>query len=336
MIHGPGSDPFGERGRRPFSRRLALLGQDFEFHGNDRSLIDLVDVAYRDLPPHRLPNNDAPFRLDLQLGATRPGDSRAPPAPRLASGGGLLCGRIDADNFAVLDPAGRRGLVSISPRLLRRPYHARYELLEFAVFTLAGRGAGLVPFHAACVGRRGRGLLLVGASGAGKTTLATLAALRGLEFLTEDATFVAPHARLATGVANFLHLRRNSLQFLPDARFAARVRRAPLIERRSGVRKHELDLRRAGLRLAPRPLELVAVVFLEAGTDRDARVRTLTPRTGLRRLRSTQPYAAAQDGWSELARSFASLSFHELRRGRDPAQSVDLLQALLDPHPTAR
>ena len=89
--------------------------------------------------------------------------------------------------------------MTFSPGLLDWPYHARYELLEFAVFTLAYRGAGLIPIHAACVGRAGRGLLLVGASGTGKSTLATLSALRGLEFLTEDAAFVRPRDLLATG-----------------------------------------------------------------------------------------------------------------------------------------
>jgi serine kinase of HPr protein (carbohydrate metabolism regulator) len=51
-------------------------------------------------------------------------------------------------------------------------YLTRYELIEFAVFTLAQRVQGLVPLHAACVGRAGRGLLLMGGSGAGKSTLA--------------------------------------------------------------------------------------------------------------------------------------------------------------------
>jgi hypothetical protein len=54
--------------------------------------------------------------------------------------------------------------------MLRFPYHARYELIEFAVFTLAARAQGLVPLHAACVGEEGRGLLLMGESGAGKST----------------------------------------------------------------------------------------------------------------------------------------------------------------------
>ena len=51
---------------------------------------------------------------------------------------------------------------------------ARYEMLEFAVFTLASRVQGVVPLHAACIGRRGRGLLLMGDSGAGKSTAALL------------------------------------------------------------------------------------------------------------------------------------------------------------------
>ena len=36
-----------------------------------------------------------------------------------------------------------------------------------AVFTLAARVQQLVPLHAACVGLKGRGVLIMGASGAG-------------------------------------------------------------------------------------------------------------------------------------------------------------------------
>jgi hypothetical protein len=65
---------------------------------------------------------------------------------------------MDASNYVVLAPAQRQALVVASEEMLDRPYHLRYELVEFAVFTLATRGLGLVPLHGACVGRHGRGV----------------------------------------------------------------------------------------------------------------------------------------------------------------------------------
>src|SRR5262249_13534583 len=146
---------------------------------------------------------------------------------------GLLCGAMDRDNFAMISPAAGSAYVGISRELLRFPYHARYELLEFAVFTLASRAQGLAPLHAGCVGVKNRGILLIGESGAGKSTLALESMLSaGMAILAEDAVFVAPDTWCATGVANFLHVRKDSLSFLErggEHRAAARIRRSPRI-----------------------------------------------------------------------------------------------------------
>src|SRR5258708_6306038 len=98
--------------------------------------------------------------------------------------------------------------------MLRFPYHIRYELIEFAVFMLACRAQRLVPMHAACVGLDGRGILLMGPSGSGKSTVALHCLLAGFDFLSEDSVFVASKSMGATGVANFLHVREDSLRWL--------------------------------------------------------------------------------------------------------------------------
>ena len=54
---------------------------------------------------------------------------------QVQSGAGLICGVMDASNYVVLDPVQRRALVVASEDMLLWPYHLRYELIEFAVFT---------------------------------------------------------------------------------------------------------------------------------------------------------------------------------------------------------
>src|SRR4029077_1949504 len=171
-----------------------------------------------------------------------------------------------------LNPQLGTGLLGVSQRLLRRAYHVRYELLEFAVYVLAARVQGLVPLHAACVGRGGHGILLVGASGAGKSTLVLHCLLSGLDLLAEDSVLLRPQGLLATGVANFLHLRPDSLRFLSAAQRSTLVKKSAVIRRRSGVRKLEIDLRRPPYHLAATPLRICAVVFLSA-TKADGRAR---------------------------------------------------------------
>ncbi len=91
----------------------------------------------------------------------------------------------------------------------------------------------------------------MGPSGSGKSTVVLQhALLNGLDFLAEDSVLVELAGLRATGVASFVHLRRDALRFLTARQRAALLHRAAPIRRRSGVEKFEIDLRRPGYRLA--------------------------------------------------------------------------------------
>jgi hypothetical protein len=289
-----------------------------------------VDAAFAGLPPHRLPGKQEHFRIRLALAprARRAGHRDAPRIDTL-SGAGLLCGTTSDSDLAVVSPEERAALVMLSPKLLGFPYHARYELIEFAVYTLAARTQHLVPLHAACVGREGLGVLLMGESGAGKTTASLHCLLRGLEFVSEDSVFVTPDSLLATGVANFLHVRCDSVHALPITT-ATIIRRSPVIRRRSGVAKFEIDLRATDFRLARTPLKISALVFISARAGHDGELLSPLRRGEVReRLAASQPYASNQSGWSTFARRVAAIPAFELRRGRHPAHAGEALQGLL-------
>jgi len=291
----------------------------------------LVDDAYGGLPVHRLPGGTPRFKIRLQPTAGDAAHSASEPPPtQLQGGAGLLTVVMDAANFAVISPAERTGLVAISTPMLRFSRQVRYELLEFAVFALAHRGQGLVSLHAACVGWKQRGLLLIGESGAGKSVLSLHCALRGLDFLTEDATFVVPETMLATGVSNFLHVKADSLRFLHDAAMVSRIQQSPVIRRRSGVEKFELDMRRLPRPPARKPLALSGIVFVSrarAGTG--PMLRTVGRRDLIDRLESSQAYAANQPNWKTFLKAASTLPALELRRGRHPVEGVDALRGLL-------
>jgi hypothetical protein len=243
-----------------------------------------------------------------------------------------LGGAANSSNFVVLSPRQRAGLVVVSPQMLNFPYHTRYEFLEFAVFSLASRAQGLASLHAACVGRAGRGLLLMGPSGSGKSTVTMLCMLRGFDFVSEDSAFVAPDSMRATGVANFLHVRADSLHWLGRAREVAAIRESTVIRRRSGVKKFEVDLRRGDYSLAPSPLKISAIVFLSAQSAGDqAPLRRLSKSAARANLTASQAYAAGQPRWSAFLKSASRIDCYELRRGSHPMQSVEILRSLLPP-----
>jgi hypothetical protein len=309
-----------------------VLGGLFEFESSSRALLRLVAEAYAGLPRHRLTRSTPRFRIRLHVtpGDAEAGSAAAPPA-HLHGGAGLLSVVMDAANFAVICPAERSGLVAISrTSLLRYPRLVRYELLEFAVFALAHRGLGLVSLHAGCVGWQRRGLLLIGESGAGKSTLALHGAHRGLDFLTEDATFVDTSTMLATGVSNFLHLNADALRYLDDDVLTRRIGKSPTIRRRSGVEKLEIDMRRLGTPLAAKPVTVAGIAFLSmTPVGKGPLLRNVKRRELLARLESSQAYAANQGNWKTFVQRALSLPALELRRARHPADGVDALRACL-------
>jgi hypothetical protein len=327
-MHG---DPFGERSQRCAPVHKQLLGGRFLFESTSEALLALVEEAYGGLPPHRLPVVTPEFRIELRLlPARRTPYMSEPPLVQTQAGDGLLCGVMDAANYVVIQPERHRALVVASEDMLTFPYHLRYELIEFAVYILATRGQTLVPLHGACVGRAGRGVLLLGASGAGKSTLALHSLLQGLDFISEDAVLVQPESLLATGVANYLHVKADALHFVDDVAVQQWIRKAPVIRRRSGVEKFEVDLRHGHGKLAPAPLKLAGVVFVSSRVEQSGELlHPVPPDEVVARLEADQPYAAGQPGWHAFQQQLLAMGVHELRRGDHPRASVHALRELL-------
>lgn len=322
------ADPFGERAPLAMSRSFDLLGASFEFLSDSDALLALVEQAYRGLPAHALggPRLQVELRLaqeDAELGAE-------PPRPRMFGGAGLVGAAVDAHNLVLVMPQTGRAVVQLSRSMLRFPYHARYELIEFAVFQLAARTQGLVALHAGCVGLNGRGALLMGVSGAGKSTLTLHAALQGLDFLTEDGSFCDPGRLLVTGVANFLHLRFDALDWIADTALRVRAEASPVIRRRSGVEKYELDLRGGWARLAAQPLRLEHLVFASSEpAGHGGLLQPLAAGELLERLHDDQAYAIGQPGWAQFVEGCGRLRGWALSRGAHPAEGAAALRSLL-------
>lgn len=332
MTASVAADPFGERKAARFRARLTVLGADFAIESTDDALLELVVEAFGQLPRYRLDGKACRLKVSLVLtaqGRTWPRNSE-PPRPVLSAGNGLLCATIDAGNFVVVDPSMSRTLVCVSRAMLRHRYHARYELIELALVTLASRAQSLVPLHAACFGSSGSGLLVMGGSGTGKSTLALHAFARGMQLLSEDSAFVDLATRLIVGAPNYLHIARSALEHLEPGTLEQRLRRSPVIRRRSGARKLEVDLRDAPGRLARAPLRLTATIFLSRRrAGRQPAVRPLAQESGLNRLRREQVYARGMPNWCEFERLIADLPCFELRRTEHPDLAVRELGNIL-------
>ena len=324
-------DPFGERPRRTWRRRYLVLGARVDFECETAALAAVVDAAYAGLPVTRARRGMPVYRVCLRFLSSDTADYRgAPPCPRFSSGGGLISATFNETNYSVVAPALRSALVVASPAMLARPHDLRSELLEFAVLTLVTRDQPVLPLHAACVGVRDRAVLLLGESGAGKSTATLQCLLAGLGVLAEDVVFVEPRRLTVTGVPNYIHLRLETLRLLP-APLARRIRRAPVIERRySGVRKYEMDLRGTARARLLLPARLVAVVVLSRKVSRGGNLmRELPARELSRALDRDQPYARSRPFWRMLRASLRRLPKFRLERGAVAADTATALAALL-------
>jgi len=329
-VSDPPADPFGERVRGTKRWHCRLLGADFEFETDHRAVKRLVQQAFEGLPAYRLKPETPKLKVRIVLRHRASRQRGVPPRPRFAGGADIVTATIDADNYAVLAPRQGSALLVFSSDMLRHSYYLRYELLEFAVITLAVRALGLVPLHAACVSLNGRGVLLVGKSGSGKSTLSLNAAASGLALVAEDNLFVEPRRLRSASIPNYLYVRSDTPRRLLTPGLARALARAPLIRRRSGVRKRALDLRHAGLAVGRRAPRIVAMVLLSprpAGAGQHL-VRRSAGRA-VARLRAMQAYATTRAQWPRFARMISQLPCYELRRGAHPAETVAALKALL-------
>lgn len=330
------SDPFGERAPVLARGPVNLMGGRFQFESNSKELLALVDAAYAGLPGHLFSPTPGTFRVKLMLtpapvkSVRRTERGREPPPISMLHGPGFLGSATPSSTFVVLSPGERTGLVSVSAEMLRFPYHVRYEVIEFAVFTLACRAQGLVPLHAACVGLDGRGILLMGPSGAGKSTVALQCLLEGFEFLSEDSVFVAPDSMRATGTANFLHVRADSLRGLGESGTRSIIGASPVIRRRSGVKKFEVDLRGGKFHLAKTPLKIAGVAFLSSrSAGKGPQLRPLSESDTRARLKREQAYGASLPQWRAFNRKLLRAGGVEILRGSHPSTSVAALRSLL-------
>ena len=226
-------DPFREHEPARLRARLHVMGGVFTVESGDAELLDLAVEAFGGMPKHRLQRKPHHFtvRLVRTAHAKTWRNSPVPPQPVLSAGAGLLCAAVDAGNFAVVDVPMSRALLCMSNAMLRHRYHARYELVELVFLTLAARAQSLVPLHAACAGANGNCVLLMGASGTGKSTLSLHALAGGMQLVSEDSAFVELDGNRVTGVPNYLHLGPQALRFLQSRELRRSIESSPVIER---------------------------------------------------------------------------------------------------------
>jgi hypothetical protein len=189
--------------------RLYPLGHPVELVSNSKAAVDAAEESWGDWPQLF---DQAPLRFRVDVG---PGPE-AVTAPEYRPAGGGFYFKCDPANGAAFHAQSACGQIHAAQGTVEQRAWFRYHLLEAAVLTALDT-VFFTPVHAACVARRGRGLLLCGDSGAGKTTLAYACARAGWTLISDEAVHLAPESRdLLVGASRVFRLREPARDLFPE------------------------------------------------------------------------------------------------------------------------
>jgi len=156
-----------------------------------------------------------PIRVDVHV--VESDSAECPPEPSYRLMWPLLLTVADAQNYMVADLAENRTRIAVSSASEKHRLYFRYFFLEAAVWChIATRHA--TPVHAGCVVLNGRGVLLLGDSGAGKSSLSYACARRKWTYVTDDASYLlnGGDARMVTGNSSQVRLRPTAAELFPE------------------------------------------------------------------------------------------------------------------------
>lgn len=168
----------------PLCKTFYPLGYAVEIVTNN---LDVLKAAEASFGHRRLRRGTAALRI--HIGITDEANSACPSEPTRREYNHLYSLVADARNQALLDLKTCTSFAWLSKAALNNELYFRYNFLEKVVYLLLGASV-VTDIHGACIGKRGRGILLCGDSGAGKSTLAYACARAGWTYTSDDTSYL--------------------------------------------------------------------------------------------------------------------------------------------------
>ena len=145
------------------------------------------------------------------------GSTVCPPSPSGRIVLPLLISIADPDNYSVAEIAKNTTHIVVSRPALQHELYLKYSFLEASPLShIATRYTTAV--HAGCVALDGRGVLLCGESGAGKSSLSYACAKAGWTFVSDDASYLLNHGTdpMVTGNCHQVRFRPSAADLFPE------------------------------------------------------------------------------------------------------------------------
>lgn len=189
----------------------------------------------------------------------------------------------DRDNFAVCDYTRNFAFCRLNSAAASDTAFTAYYFLE-AIANFSLTQLYLTPVHGACVARNNQAVLLCGASGAGKTSLAYYCSRRGWTYISDNESWlVRSGGRLLIGNPERLRFRESARQLFPE------LTQYPSVTTPNGKQSIVVSSRSLGLKKTAYQCEVERVVFLTRKPDSPTVLRPLPGQAALERFLSDLP-----------------------------------------------
>lgn len=210
----PLSEYLHSRGCLKFEAVSFPLGFPVRIVSNSREVLEAAEQSWSCFDPLF---HGEPLEILLEVRSTLGTNEALPPAPSHILQGPLLLQIADTDNFSIADLKRGRAMGRVTPTTVGCSRYLRYFFLESAALSMISSMRAFAV-HGACVRANGKGILLCGDSGDGKSTLAYAGARAGWTYVSDDATYIPVDRtdRLAIGNCSQIRFRPSGATLFPE------------------------------------------------------------------------------------------------------------------------
>ncbi len=276
-------DPLGHTEPLPLAEHFHPLGFPLVLRTNSSHIVEACRQSWGEFGRAF---ETTPIELRVIVGeGPQPEQARMPVllGPSFRSQGHLLALVLDQDNFALCDLDRGFGFACLAAPVARDHLYTSFHFLDSLAYTSICQRY-VTPIHAACVARDGAGILLVGGSRAGKSSLAWACARAGFAYVSDDSTFLLRRSEEPTliGRPHRMRFRPDAVELIPEL--------AGLPRLQTVIGKESFEIRTgdvAGFTTAPR-CRPAAVVFLDRQPGAATELTPVDPQEARRRLSATR------------------------------------------------
>lgn len=213
-------DPLGRFILLPYSADLTLMGRKVSFRTNNSRILEHVHQLMSVYPAGAGSGPHFHWSIISQPREASPACSFR----RFAfSDPGLRFAQFSEHSFFAIDIDSRSAFAFVTEQMVEEGLSITAPFLD-SFFCACAASMGFVALFSSCVGTTGKGVLIMGEPGSGKTTAAYLSVLDGLRVHADEGVFLETHQGGLRGWGGFwpIIFRGDALRFFPELKKIAR------------------------------------------------------------------------------------------------------------------